>query len=1002
MALTACSGDAVQEPLQPTDGESAARTVSRVVITPNTVTLQDAGQTINMKAEVRDRWGWRIFNVPVTWSTVDPDVAQVSPSGEVTAIGQGEIEVRASANGVTGTATVHVLSAPVTVASVRLTPEEARVGSVGQSVQLSATAHDVKGTKLQTSTFAWQSLDPKVATVSGSGRVFGLSSGWAMILASHLANVDTAYVYVALPYPSSVAVAPAQAEIGAIGGTVALKATVRNRNNSISPRAVASWTSLDSTVATVEDGEVRGVKAGSARIVARFGKFADTAVVKVGSGSSTPGKESIVVSPKADTIPVGSTLDLKAVHTDAKGATVAGKTILWASLDTKIATVSSSGRVTAVAPGTARIAGGLSTALNDTAFVTVVPVTSQPNQPNEIVVSPKADTIPTVGGTLDLKAVVTDAKGATANATVTWTSLNPSIVGVVASGRVTGVAKGVGRIVASSGVAKDTATVWVAPAAAADPDPVGESVVVSPEKAAIGSVGGTTQLSAVVTDANGAPTTSKTVLWASLDANVASVNASGRVTGVAPGTARIVGGLNAALNDTALVTVAAGTNQPNGISLNPTADTIPTVGGTLRLTATVTMSNGGTLASGTIAWATLDGSIATVNGGTVTGRASGVARVTATYGAFSDTAWVWVAPSTGGGQIPTTPGGVLTPSKLMAAVGPVVPRASNPLSAISGFDVRYAAAEAATYSTWLAGGQQGADGSSHYGALRSRYHWSLRNGLPVGPGAPASSAYRHGVEMTRAYLNKYAKPASFKAAPHNNTAMADVEILYVLEGDPVALEHLKAIAHYYGALYIEQYFDLTGPNSDPRQSAVLLQAMNVAARMNLPYTGRASWGSSWKQAASYIVGRMATQINNGKVVSLAHFNTGQGDQAFFMSAMLATELLQWHGFVEPQPSWLTLARQIVDHLITEQNNRGGACLPYRSSQSGCATDLAAFYVWPSLVLWQETGNAKYRDFALKNVQAAQGAYLVQTKIFNQAYSTGAQTAEALLAGKSWR
>jgi hypothetical protein len=113
--------------------------------------------------------------------------------------------------------------------------------------------------------------------------------------------------------------------------------------------------------------------------------------------------------------------------------------------------------------------------------------------------------------------------------------------------------------------------------------------------------------------------------------------------------------------------------------------------------------------------------------------------------------------------------------------------------------------------------------------------------------------------------------------------------------------------------------------------------------------------------------------------------------------------LRWHGFVEPQPTWFSLARRIVDHLIEEHAQRGGACLPYTSNDGdACAPELAGFYVWPALVLWQETGDARYRSFAVMNLNAAGSAFVSGAKQLNQTYSTGAQSAEALLSGVSWR
>jgi hypothetical protein len=342
----------------------------------------------------------------------------------------------------------------------------------------------------------------------------------------------------------------------------------------------------------------------------------------------------------------------------------------------------------------------------------------------------------------------------------------------------------------------------------------------------------------------------------------------------------------------------------------------------------------------------------------------------------------------------------LTPANLMATAGPLVTLQSR----FALYESRYAEAEQAAYAKWVAGGRNAANGSSHYGALRSRYQWSLRRGLPVGRSAPVHSIYSHGAEMIRSVVKGYFMPRKCAIAPHEATNLADIEMLYLLEGDPDALECIKGMGLYLGAQYREDNLDLSGPSSDPRSSAILLQVLSAGARYELPYSARESWGSTWGQAGVTIVGRISRQIRpSGKVVSLAHRNSGQGDEAFFMNAMLATELLRWHGFVEPQPAWLDLARRIVDHLTDEHAQRGGACLPYTSNDgNACASDLAGFYVWPALVLWQETGDARYRKFALMNLTEAGSAFVSGAKQFNQTYSTGAQSAEALLAGVSWR
>ncbi|CAN5888584.1 hypothetical protein BH23GEM9_BH23GEM9_01120 [soil metagenome] len=79
-------------------------------------------------------------------------------------------------------------------------------------------------------------------------------------------------------------------------------------------------------------------------------------------------------------------------------------------------------------------------------------------------VTPRADTIP-VGGTGQLRARAFDIAGDNVFAPFIWTSLNPDIATVDASGRVRGLQLGTATIVARSGALADTVVVTVAPPA---------------------------------------------------------------------------------------------------------------------------------------------------------------------------------------------------------------------------------------------------------------------------------------------------------------------------------------------------------------------------------------------------------------------------------------------------------------------------------------------------------------------------------------------------------
>jgi adhesin/invasin len=100
-----------------------------------------------------------------------------------------------------------------------------------------------------------------------------------------------------------------------------------------------------------------------------------TAIILACTTDTTVGPEQVVslaVSPESTTIAVGQLVRLQSVATDASGIQYIGTPTDWTAANTAIATVSSSGEVTGVAPGTTAItatAGGKTA----TAQVTVTP-----------------------------------------------------------------------------------------------------------------------------------------------------------------------------------------------------------------------------------------------------------------------------------------------------------------------------------------------------------------------------------------------------------------------------------------------------------------------------------------------------------------------------------------------------------------------------------------------------------------------------------------------------
>jgi hypothetical protein len=70
---------------------------AQIEVSASTTRLTALGETTMVSATVFDQRGQEMPGIPVTWSTNPPQVAQVDPSGLVTAVGRGNVVVTASA-----------------------------------------------------------------------------------------------------------------------------------------------------------------------------------------------------------------------------------------------------------------------------------------------------------------------------------------------------------------------------------------------------------------------------------------------------------------------------------------------------------------------------------------------------------------------------------------------------------------------------------------------------------------------------------------------------------------------------------------------------------------------------------------------------------------------------------------------------------------------------------------------------------------------------------------
>jgi uncharacterized protein YjdB len=87
---------------------------------------------------------------------------------------------------------------PPAVVSVVVTPSGATLKSIGETLQLSASARDATGTTISGKTFTWSSSSENSVTVSSSGLVTAVAVGSAIVTATSDGVDGTARVFVAL------------------------------------------------------------------------------------------------------------------------------------------------------------------------------------------------------------------------------------------------------------------------------------------------------------------------------------------------------------------------------------------------------------------------------------------------------------------------------------------------------------------------------------------------------------------------------------------------------------------------------------------------------------------------------------------------------------------------------------------------------------------------------------------------------------------------------------
>ena len=483
------------------------------------------GQTTQATAVIKDASGTILSGRTVAWQSSNPALATVNSSGKVAAIAKGSVTISAIADGKVGSAPL-TIAAPAP-ASIAITPSGVAL-TKGQSAQLVAQVLDANGSVIPNQPVTWSTMNSTVAAVTSDGAVTGMNIGNTDAKASASGLSASASVTVTDVPAASISLSPTRLSL-LPGDTARITAVVKDGNGGILADRGVNWSSSNAGVVTVAaTGTATAVAAGTATITGQVDGVTASVAVTV-SAPPPVAVASISVTLTPSSITVGQSAQSVATLRDAAGNVLTGRSITWSSANTSVATVSSSGAVSAVGAGSASI---IATSEGQTGAATETVDAPAPQPVTSITLSASSTTI-AVGGTMQIDITLKDASGnVLTGRTIGWTSSNTSIATVSTSGVVRGVSAGSVVITASSEGKTATITFTVSP-------PPVAAVAVSLASSSL-LVGQTTQASALLTDASGHELTGRSITWSSSAPAVATVSQSGAVTALTAGSASII------------------------------------------------------------------------------------------------------------------------------------------------------------------------------------------------------------------------------------------------------------------------------------------------------------------------------------------------------------------------------------------------------------------------------------------------------------------------------
>lgn len=289
-------------------------------------------------------------NKSVSWQSSNPEIASVDANGRIIAIKAGTSKIVVTSledSNIKDECTVTVIQ-PVTGIvlnhyQIELTEDES------QQLIASVLPDDASNKNIN-----WTSSDVSVAMVSPDGTVYAVKEGQASIMATTIDGGFVALCKVSVKAKTVLAESlslSVQTLKLSVSETIQLVATLQPEN--VTNKSL-HWSSTDSNIATVSDnGLVTGISEGNAQIIVTTTDGSDIAAIcDITVEKTFISIVSISFNPSSLRIATGAEMTINAIIAPSDAT---NQNLKWYSTDPNVATISSTGVITALIEGNTTI-----------------------------------------------------------------------------------------------------------------------------------------------------------------------------------------------------------------------------------------------------------------------------------------------------------------------------------------------------------------------------------------------------------------------------------------------------------------------------------------------------------------------------------------------------------------------------------------------------------------------------------------------------------------------